>query len=131
MVAKDIIGLHFTDEGLQLREDLIKHRNYLVDYSLIGERTHQEVRLWDKLFIYAAALGIADEFSDQIGQIREPISDSDYSHGYVRMRSFNNHSGLQRNIRSGYVRNVSSSSSGGSGGSSSSGGGGGSGGGTR
>lgn len=120
--------LHFTDRGLLLRKNLVKYRNYLADYSLVAERSHNEVRLWDQMLIYAAVFGIADEFSEQVGMVEQPSDDQYTSSGYRRMRRFDNHSRLQRNISRSYSSNVSSSSSGGSGGRSSSGGGGSSGG---
>ena len=136
-IADKAMGMHLTDSGMNLRDDHVRYRNYLKDFSVISERSHNEVLLWDRMMLYASAYGIADEFAEEIGKIPIPDETIHQNAGYIRMshsQRFNNQR-LYRDVRRAHSRNSSRGSSGGGGRSSSgggrSGGGRSSGGGTR
>lgn len=46
--------------------DLARLKNYLQEFTLLDERTPQEVGLWDDLMLAAAAFGIAEEVAEQL-----------------------------------------------------------------
>lgn len=50
-------------------EALLGLKKYLLDYSLIDERRHIDVKIWENYLIYAQLLGIADEVSKQFAKI--------------------------------------------------------------
>lgn len=50
-------------------EALLGLKKFLLDYSLIDERRHIEVKIWENYLIYAQLLGIADEVSKQFAKI--------------------------------------------------------------
>lgn len=58
-----------SQAGFEFRDNLVKFKNYLQDFSLISERQVQEVQIWDALMIYAAAFGIADEVEEQLQEL--------------------------------------------------------------
>ncbi|MCR5187109.1 MAG: DUF2207 domain-containing protein [Clostridia bacterium] len=52
-----------------IAEYLLGLRNYLLDYSLMDERRHIEVKLWEEYMIYAQIMGISDKVNKQFGEI--------------------------------------------------------------
>ncbi|WP_169333930.1 DUF2207 family protein [Allofustis seminis] len=58
-----------TSKGKLLEENIIKFRNYLLDFSLLNERGAINVHLWDDLLIWAAMLGIADEVYEEFSKL--------------------------------------------------------------
>lgn len=50
-------------------EALLGLKKFLLDYSLIDERRHIEVKIWENYLIYAQILGIADEVTRQFAEI--------------------------------------------------------------
>ena len=50
-------------------EALIGLKKFLLDYSLIDEKKHIEVKVWENYLIYAQLLGVADEVSKQFTKI--------------------------------------------------------------
>lgn len=58
-----------TEEGLVLRDNLVRFYNYLLDYSLLNERSASEVYIWDELMIFAASLGILDEVEKEFTKL--------------------------------------------------------------
>jgi len=48
---------------------LLGLRKFLLDYSLIDERRHIEIKLWEQYLIYAQVLGIADEVSREFKKV--------------------------------------------------------------
>ncbi|MDO4681060.1 MAG: DUF2207 domain-containing protein [Aerococcus sp.] len=62
--ADEAIDYPLSDSGLETRDQMVRFYNYLKDYSLVNERGANEVKLWDRLLIQAAALGIADEVAE-------------------------------------------------------------------
>lgn len=58
-----------TTKGTQLEENIIKFRNYLLDFSLLNEREAKNVYIWDDLLIWASLLGIADKVSEEFRKL--------------------------------------------------------------
>ena len=62
--------------------NLARLKNYLQEFTLINERTPQEVGLWDDLMLAAAAFGIAEEVAEQLTvAYPEYQAESVYYHG--------------------------------------------------
>lgn len=60
------------DVSLQLREEAIRmkgFKKYLLDYSMISQREHIEVHLWEEYLIFAQLLGIADKVEEQFSKL--------------------------------------------------------------
>lgn len=118
-----------TPKGEELEERVYKYINYLYDFSLLNENEAINVKIWDNIMIWAAALGLTEVVSKQFEKL------------YPRYQAETVYRGNSIYLAHALTRNVaraatSSSRSSGSGGSSSLGGGGGSfgggsGGGTR
>ncbi|WP_130819237.1 DUF2207 family protein [Anaerococcus vaginimassiliensis] len=53
--------LEVTDKGINLYENLIKFKNYLLDYENVEERNPNEIDTWDMFIIYAAIFGISEK----------------------------------------------------------------------
>lgn len=51
----------FESDLKQEAEILLGLKNFLLDYSLIDERSHIEVKVWESYLIYAQLLGISDK----------------------------------------------------------------------
>ena len=47
----------------------VEFKNFLSDFTLIGERASQEVALWEKYFVLAASLGIADKVAKEFERL--------------------------------------------------------------
>lgn len=65
-VEETIIGYGLTEAGYELRERWVKFFNYLRDYTLIDDRSMDELELWDELLIYATILGISSEVAEEL-----------------------------------------------------------------
>jgi uncharacterized membrane protein len=60
------------DVSPQLREEAIRMKGlkkYLLDYSMIPQREHIEVHLWEEYLIFAQLLGIADKVEEQFSKL--------------------------------------------------------------
>lgn len=53
--------LEVTDKGINLYENLIKFKNYLLDYENVEKRNPHEIDTWDMFIIYAAIFGISEK----------------------------------------------------------------------
>lgn len=53
--------LEVTDKGINLYENLIKFKNYLLDYENVEKRNLEEINTWDMFIIYAAIFGISEK----------------------------------------------------------------------
>ena len=53
--------LEVTDKGINLYENLIKFKNYLLDYENVEKRNPEEINTWDMFIIYAAIFGISEK----------------------------------------------------------------------
>lgn len=123
---------HLTHNGYELEENIYKYINYLHDYSLLNEHEAINVKIWDKIMIWAGFLGVTEVVAKQF----EKIYPNYTQESVYRGNSIYLANSLTRNISNAKSNAASSSSSSGFGGSSSIGGGGGSfgggsGGGTR
>ena len=52
-----------------IAEYLLGLKKYLLDYSLMEERRHIEVKLWEEYLIYAQIIGISEEVNKQFNDI--------------------------------------------------------------
>ena len=59
--AKDL-----TAEGQRQWRELLGLKRYLLDFSLLAERTVSETVLWQEYMVYAALLGIAEQVLEQV-----------------------------------------------------------------
>lgn len=123
---KKILGLipittyHETEKGKALQDRLVQFKNYLKDFSLLGERGPDQVGLWEDMLIWASLYGIADQVAKDLEKLHPEIfqeGNFTYADIYV-MHHFS------ESFYSGYDSGRSASSGGG--GSTSIGGGGGS-----
>ena len=112
--------LSSTEQGDELSNHLVQFENYLKDFSLVGERSAVEVRLWDELLIWASLYGIAKEVAQQFEKLYpEYVQQSQFTYGDIyAMTLFTN------SFASGYHSGQSAASRGAGGGTSIGGGGG-------
>lgn len=123
-IAHEVAGVAYTDKGFELRDNIVKFKNYLLDFSLLNERQTNEVALWDELMIYAGAFGIADEVEEEFRKIYPEYAEiSTYSDAPFFYYAYYG-SMLNRSYSDGHSAATASSSSGGGGGTSFGGGGG-------
>lgn len=59
--AKDL-----TAEGQRQWRELLGLKRYLLDFSLLAERTVSETVLWQEYMVYAVLLGIAEQVLEQV-----------------------------------------------------------------
>ena len=130
-------------EGLETKAKLKALRKWLQDFTRLEEAIPEDVVLWNRLLVMAAALGVAEDVVKQLEVVaqqilRDPYMQSVYSwyyyDGYSRRwvspaQSINNSVTTAHSITTAELAESSSSSGGGGGGGFSSGGGGGFGGG--
>ena len=58
-----------NDTGLQENKNLFGFKKYLQDYTLIKDRTPNEVQLWDEYLVFASLFGIADQVAKDFKKI--------------------------------------------------------------
>ena len=124
-----------TPEGQQLGDNIVAFKNYLKDFSLVGEREVSHVQLWQELMVWAAYMGIAEEVYEQL-KIANPQFEQQMTYNPSTIIMMNHFArSIQSTQTSANTSSTSSSFGGGGGGSFGGGGGGsfggGSGGGTR
>ncbi|MHB8129253.1 MAG: DUF2207 family protein [Mobilitalea sp.] len=120
--------IELSPRGEMLFLNILGFKKYLLDFSLIGERTIAESIIWQDYLTFATLLGIADKVIEQFEKVYPNVTDYSQNAHYYYMLS-------HRYTRASYNA-AQTARSAGSGGSSSFGGGGGfsgggSGGGTR
>lgn len=127
--------LNITQKGQDLGDNIFKFKNYLKDFSLVGEREVSHVVLWQELMVWAAYMGIAEEVYEQLKIVNPQI---DYEMPYDTRTIIMTHHfarAIASTQASANTSSTTSSFSGGGGGTFGGGGGGsfggGSGGGTR
>lgn len=82
---KKLLFNAFNENQKQEAEALLGLKKFLLDYSLIDERRHIEVKIWEHYLIYAQLLGISDEVNKQFSKIYP-----DYSKiGQLSVMNFN------------------------------------------
>lgn len=59
----------FESDLKQEAEILLGLKNFLLDYSLIDERSHIEVKVWESYLIYAQLLGITDKVNGEFKKL--------------------------------------------------------------
>lgn len=59
----------FESDLKQEAEILLGLKNFLLDYSLIDERSHIEVKVWESYLIYAQLLGITDKVNTEFKKL--------------------------------------------------------------
>lgn len=120
-----------TERGLTVEERIYKYINYLYDFSLLNEHAAVNVKIWDRIMIWAGFLGITEVVSKQFENIYPQYTNESVYRG----NSIYLAHALTQNVSSARSSASSSRSSGMGGGTSIGGGGGsfggGSGGGTR
>src|SRR5699024_5997051 len=80
--ASWIQGFRKKPAAYEVDLNLARIKNYLQEFTLINERTPQEVGLWDDLMLAAAAFGIAEEVAEQLTvAYPEYQAESVYYHG--------------------------------------------------
>jgi len=115
------LGLSPRGENLLL--NIMGFKKYLLEFSLIAERTIAESVIWQDYLTFATLLGIADKVIEQFEKVYpEATQYSENAHYYILLAHRYTHASYQA---------AQTARSSGSGGRSSFGGGGGSGGGTR
>ena len=125
-----------TPTGEQELGELMGLKRYLMDFSLVAERSVKEMPIWRELLTYAMLFGIADQVAEQMKELYPQISAelTDYSQSMATAYSY--HYLLYSNMKKAEEQREQEKRSGGGGGFASLGGGGGSigggsGGGTR
>ena len=114
--------LGLSQRGTQLLSNIMGFKKYLLEFSLIGERTIAESIIWQDYLTFATLLGIADKAIEQFEKVYPvPTPYSENAHYYYLLACTYRHSS--------YDTAQAARSSGGGGGSSFGGGGGFSGGG--
>ncbi len=63
----------FLPEGQAEARKLAGLKNFLLDFSLTGEREAAEVSLWKEYLVFGALLGIADKVAEQLRDIRPEL----------------------------------------------------------
>ncbi len=123
---------NLTPNGLKIEENIYKYINYLYDYSLLNENEAVNVKIWDRIMIWAGFLGLTDVVQKQFEKLYpQYMQETVYTGNSIYLASI-----LTSNIAHARDSASSSAATSGFGGSTSIGGGGGSfgggfGGGTR
>ena len=82
---KKLLSNAFNENLRPEAEALIGLKKFLLDYSLIDERSHIEVKIWEHYLIYAQLLGISNEVNKQFSKIYPDYSKT----GQLSVMSFN------------------------------------------
>ena len=56
----------WTPEGKEFHDKWENFKNYITDFSLIKEKPPASIQVWGRYLVYAAALGCADEVSENM-----------------------------------------------------------------
>lgn len=118
ITTKDI---QLTPSGQLIEDRIYKYINYLYDYSLLNEHEAINVKIWDRIMIWAGFLGVTEVVSKQFENIYPQYRDESAYRGDSIYLAY----ALTQNVSNARAA-ASSSSSSGMGGSTSIGGGGGS-----
>ena len=65
--------LTISDKGQALGDNIVGFKNYLKDFSLVGEREVSHVKLWQEFMVWAAYMGIAEEVYEQLKIVNPQI----------------------------------------------------------
>ena len=81
-----------TERGKQELDEVLGLRKYLLDFSLIRERSVQETVIWQEYLSYALLLGIADKVAPQIRRLYPGYAPQvDEFERYTRYAGYYNH----------------------------------------
>jgi len=125
-----------TPTGEQELGELMGLKRYLMDFSLVAERSVKEIPIWRELLTYAMLFGIADQVAEQMKALYSQISAELTEYSQSMATAYSYHYLFCTNMKKAEERRIQEKRSGGGGGFASLGGGGGSigggsGGGTR
>lgn len=133
--AKELGKKVWSAASMEERQNAVKFKNFLGDFTLVQERAANEVGLWKKYLVLAQVYGIADQvmknfeklFPDTFQEYTRQTNMLDTATAYTVMNNINLSSRAMMNaaVQRQAERQASSRSSGGGGGFSSFGGGGG------
>lgn len=112
--------LELTDVGIHLYENLIKFKNYLLNYENVEKRNPNEIDTWDMFIIYAAVFGISEKVFAKF----ENTYPEFYTRTYFSPYMITNSRSFSKKTSTSYENTTSFSSAGGGGTTSFSGGGG-------
>lgn len=116
----------YSAEGQKNARRAIGFKNFLNDFTLLGERKSAEVALWHDYIVFAALYGIADKVAKELKDIDPKAFEAAVGYDYVTMhRLVYLSDNMGASITNTIVRQQTASSVGGHGGFSSIGGGGG------
>ena len=72
-----------TQYGADLHAKSIALKNWLCDFTNLGERPPEDVKVWGEFMVYATILGVAKEAIEQL-KLNEPnISEDDWGYGVM------------------------------------------------
>jgi uncharacterized membrane protein YgcG len=78
--------LGLSERGEMLLKNIIGFKKYLLDFSLIGERSMEESIIWQDYLTFAALLGIADKAMEQFEKVYPNTSQySENAHYYYML----------------------------------------------
>ena len=112
--------LELTDVGIHLYENLIKFKNYLLNYENVEKRNPNEIDTWDMFIIYAAIFGVSEKVFAKF----ENTYPEFYTRTYFAPYMITNSRSFSKKTSTSYENTTSFSSAGGGGTTSFSGGGG-------
>ena len=72
----------YTQEGAELRNRCRALKKWLEDFTRLGEAVPSDLILWNKLLVYAVALGVSDEVLRQLADAVPPEQRVNGSGGY-------------------------------------------------
>ena len=78
-------GTNFSPEGQVQARRVIGFKNYLKDFTIIGERRSVEVALWQDYLIYASLYGIADKVAKELKDINPKAFEEAVGYDYATM----------------------------------------------
>ena len=76
-----------SERGLKLLSNIMGFKKYLLEFSLIGERTVSESIIWQDYLTFAALLGIADKVIEQFGKVYPDVTQYSTNAQYYYMLS--------------------------------------------
>lgn len=64
---------HLSTTGTNMLTDLCGLKKYLLEFSLIDERTVSDTYIWQEYLVYASLFGIADKVADQLVKVNPQL----------------------------------------------------------
>jgi len=84
---KSFLGL--SERGKNLLLNIVGFKKYLLEFSLIGERSISESIIWHDYLTFAALLGIADKVMEQFEKIYPDVTSYSQNAHYLIARRYN------------------------------------------